>query len=178
MSVQDSTDRLGIKMIIFTERCKFCIVLSESHADLNKGEYVPKNWSKTDAFANFDTELENVRWSWSGISRDESHVVLVLWQDSVKMRDGHLTYWDDEELDAEWRTRTGAKRRIEHIQHAIDKCEGKFHAVIAVARDVNSDPREIERCFPQENVIWMVDDFDHATGAFKAHGMTAEKSER
>ena len=139
---------------------------------------MPKDWSKTDAFAYFDTELENVRWSWSGISRDGSQVALVLWQDVVKMRDGRLTYWDDEELEAEWRTRIGAKRRSEHLQHAIDKCESKFHGVIAVARDVKSDPREIERCFPQRNVVWMVESFDHATGAFKAHGMTFEKSER
>ena len=32
-----------------------------------------------------------------------------------------------------------------------------------------ADPRQIEKCFPQENAIWQIDFFDEATGAFAAH---------
>ena len=135
---------------------------------------MPKSWTKTEAFGHFDTELENVRWSWSGISRDQNTVVTVLWQDGVKKNDDRFVYWDDEDLQAEWRTRTGARRRSEHIQHAIDHCQSRFRAVIAIARDVNSDPREIDRCFPQQGVTWHIDSFDYDTGAFKAHAITVK----
>lgn len=134
---------------------------------------MPRSWTKTEAFAHFDTELENVRWSWSGISRDGNTVVILLWQDGVKKSDDCFVYWDEEELEAEWRTRTGAKRRSEHIQHAVDHCKGRFCAVIAIAKDVNSDPREIDRCFPQQGVTWLIDSFDYDTGAFRAHVITA-----
>ena len=66
---------------------------------------MPRAWSKTEAFDYFNTDMENVRWSWSGISRDQSKVVVVLWQDGVKRKEAHFVYWDDEDLGAEWRTR-------------------------------------------------------------------------
>ena len=132
---------------------------------------MPRAWSKTEAFDYFNTDMENVRWSWSGISRDQSKVVVVLWQDGVKRKEAHFVYWDDEDLGAEWRTRIGARRRSEHIQHAIDHCDSRFYAIIAIARDVTSEPREIERCFPQGNAVWLIDSFDYASGSFKAHAV-------
>ncbi len=134
---------------------------------------MPRTWSKTEAFGHFGVQLENVRWSWSGISSDGKTVALVLWQDVVKGRSGELRYHDNEDLEAEWRQRTGAKRRIEHIKYAVDRLPGRFRAVIAKAVDTTADPRQIEKCFPQENVIWEIDFFDETTGAFTAHAVRA-----
>lgn len=130
---------------------------------------MPRSWSKTEAFEHFGAQLENVRWSWSGVSEDGQTVVLVLWQDGVKGKGGELRYHDDEDLDAAWRQRIGAKRRIEHLKHAIENLGGRFRAVIAKAVDTTADPRQIEKCFPQQNAFWQIDSFDEATGAFTAH---------
>jgi hypothetical protein len=110
-----------------------------------------------------------VQWSWSGVSESGSTVVVVLWQDGVKGRDGNLVYLDDKELDAEWRQRIGNKRRIEHLIHARDKLSGRFRAVIAKAVDAKADPRKIEKCFPQTDAQWQLDYLDETTGAFRAH---------
>lgn len=128
-----------------------------------------KAWNKTTAFGHFGIVLENVQWSWSGISEDGGTVAVVLWQDGVKGRDGALIYRDDEDLEALWRQRTGNKRRIIHLQHALDALDCKFRAVIAKAVDINADPRQIEKCFPQEMAYWKLDTFDPVTGAFTAH---------
>jgi hypothetical protein len=129
---------------------------------------VARQWSKTEAFEHFGIELENVRWSWSGISSDGATVALVLWQDVVKRDGPNHVYRDDEDPDAEWRQRIGSKRRTEHLKHTRDRLGGRFRAVIAKAVDVTADPRQIERCFPQEGVWWQLDTFDEITGAFTA----------
>lgn len=132
---------------------------------------MPKNWTKTKAFAHFGVRLDNVRWSWSGVSADGSTVAVVLWQDAVKGREGQLTYADDEELDARWRERLGHDARIRHLAHCRDRLNGRFRAIIARAVDVDADPREIASCFPQEAAVWQLDHLDEDTGAFTAHAM-------
>lgn len=130
---------------------------------------MPRIWTKTEAFAHFGAALTNARWSWSGIAPDGSVVAPVLWQDVVKGRDGQLTYFDDEDLDAEWRRRPGHAERIRHLVHSRDSLDGRFRAVIARAVGVKADPLDIASCHPQEGVLWRIDHLDEATGAFRAH---------
>ena len=129
---------------------------------------MPKIWTKTEAFAHFGVELENVQWSWSGMSTSHGAVVVVLWQDGIKGRDANWFYHDDDELDAEWRNRIGNKRRIEHLLYARDHNGGRFQAVTAKALDVKADPRKIEKCWPQMDVHWLLEYLDDKTGAFRA----------
>jgi len=103
------------------------------------------------------------------MSADGKTVALVLWQDGIKGRNGELRYHDDEDLAAEWRQRIGAARRSEHLKHAVNHLGGRFRAVIAKAVDSSTDPRQIEKCFPQEGVEWQIETFDDQTGAFRAY---------
>lgn len=128
-----------------------------------------KHWNKTTAFGHFGVTLENVQWSWSGVSGDASTVAVVLWQDGVKGKNGDFVYLDNDDLDAQWRERTGNKRRIEHLRHTMGNLDGRFRAIIAKAVDTDADPREIENCFPQEGVFWQLDSLDDDSGAFTAH---------
>jgi len=130
---------------------------------------VPRTWTKTDAFGHFGVMLANTRWSWSGVSRDNDVVALVLWKDAVKASNGAFTYADDDDLDAEWRKRHGHGDRVRHLILCRDRLDGRFRAVIARAVDVDADPREIAACYPQEGVWWKIDKFDENTGAFTAH---------
>lgn len=130
---------------------------------------MPRTWTKTEAFAHFGATLTNARWGWSGIAPDCSVMALVLWQDVVKGRDGQLTYFDDDDLDAEWRRRPGHAERTRHLAICQDRNEGRFRAVIARAVDPDADPRDIASCHPQESVWWRLDEFDEVTGAFRAH---------
>jgi hypothetical protein len=134
---------------------------------------MPKGWTKTEAFAHFGVELDNVRWSWSGVSPDEETVAVLLWQDGVRRDGDRIVYADDEDLNAEWRRRQGHAARVRHLAHCLAR-GGRFRAVIARAADVNADPREIASCFPQQGVWWQLDSFDEATGAFTAHALPPE----
>lgn len=127
-----------------------------------------ENWNKTTSFEHFGAKLVNTRWSWSGQSDDGSVVALVLWQDGVKGKNGDLTYDDTENPNAEWRGRPGSIERTQLLKHCRDNLDGRFRAVIAVAVDVEGDPRQIDRCFPQKGVFWQLDYFDDVTGAFTA----------
>ncbi len=131
---------------------------------------MPQHWSKTEAFAHFGVSLDNVRWSWSGISDDEQTVVILLWQDGV--RGNPPRYADEEDLDAEWRTRLGHHARVRHLKHCVEKLDGNFRAVIARAENVTADPRKIASCFPHQKAVWKIDSFDETSGAFTAHVLT------
>lgn len=130
---------------------------------------MPRQWSKTDAFARYDVEMDNTRWSWSGLSDDGASAVLVLWADGVRRdADGHFIYADDDDLDAAWRRGPGHTARVRHLCHVRDELGGKFNAVIARAEDKTASPRKIESCYPHEGVIWTLTKFDPMTGAFSA----------
>lgn len=136
---------------------------------------MPRRWNKTEAFAHFGVSLTNTRWSWSGVSDDESTVALVLWQDGVKRHDGRYEYHDQEDLDAAWRKRAGHAERLRHLIHARDNLDGRFRAVIAKAADVDADPRDIASCHPQKGVWWRLSELDEETGAFSAHVLTRDE---
>lgn len=125
-------------------------------------------WTKTEAFEHFGVVLENVRWSWSGVSRDGSAVAVVLWQDGIKRHDGNWVYNDVHDLDAEWRNGIGNRRRIQHLSHTRDNLAGRFQVIVAKAVDLGADPRQIEKCFPQLEGYWMLAFLDETTGAFRA----------
>jgi hypothetical protein len=133
-----------------------------------------RRWSKTDAFAHYDVEMENTRWSWSGISDDGRSAVLVLWADRVR-RDpsGNFIYEDDKDLDAAWGRRPGHSARVRHLIHVRDELGGRFNAIIARAEDVNASPRKIDSCYPHEGVIWTLTKFDPSSGAFAARAERA-----
>ncbi len=135
---------------------------------------MPGQWSKTDAFAHYDVEMENTRWSWSGVSEDGKSAVLVLWADGVRRdADGSFIYVDDKDLDAAWRRRPGHSARVRHLLHVRDELGGKFKAIIARPEDVKASPRKIASCYPHEGVIWTLTKFDPATGAFAARAERA-----
>ncbi len=110
-----------------------------------------------------------MRWRWAGKSPDGSEVAPVLWQDGVKGRNGNLTYDDTGDPAAEWRGRPGSIKRTAILKHCRDHLAGRFRAVIAVAVENAADPHQIERCFPQKGVYWLLDEFDQGNGAFTAH---------
>ena len=135
---------------------------------------MPRQWSKTEAFAHYDVEMENTRWSWSGVSADGRSAVLVLWADRIRRDpDGKWIYEDERDLDAAWRKRSGHTARVRHLTHISDELGGKFNAIIARAEDVNASPRKIASCYPHEGVIWTLTRFDPTTGAFAASAARA-----
>ena len=124
---------------------------------------------KVAAFARFGVALHNERWSWSGKSSDGKTVVLQLWKDRLNYKTKPISYSDFKDPSLpEWRDRPGNKERIENLKWAKEHCDGRFHVVIGVAKDVNAHPRETLEAFAQPNLIMKITEFDEATGEFNA----------
>jgi hypothetical protein len=69
--------------------------------------------------------------------------------------------------DKNQRTSPSFTEWIENLVWASEHCGGRFHVIIAKAKDVNADPRSIEECFPSK-VVMRLTHFDRETGALVA----------
>lgn len=106
----------------------------------------------------------NNRWSWGAIKADGTAVYLSVWQDEIKRddpKDPNSPTWVDvlwnEKL---WREINGATlARDERIQH-IDQLKSgvKGYAVVKVAKDIKSMPREMKE-FNSEYLINIKNNF-------------------
>jgi len=127
-----------------------------------------KKFTHTEAFQSFGTSPRNVRWSWSARNEDKKIVVGTLWQDYFKRVDDALIY-EGPGLDPA----TPPKKRLafnewrENLIWAQDYCEGRFHVIVAIAKDEKAEPRSIKECYPSKMVM-MITELDRQTGAFTA----------
>jgi hypothetical protein len=123
-------------------------------------------WTHTEAFAHFGTSPRNVQWSWSARSDDGKTVVVTLWQDQFSRKDGRVLYARPPAVE-QHRRLPGFGELMDNFVWARDHCEGRFKVIIAKAKDPTADRRRIERCFPSEMTMKLVE-FDPSTGAFVA----------
>lgn len=129
---------------------------------------MPKSWSHTAALEYFGTKPRNVQWSWSARSHDGQTVVATLWQDRFRRRDGRLTYESQFDPDGPRDTRPGFHELMDNLAWARDHCDSRFRVIVAKAKDINSNPRSIEECFPHEKLTMRLKRLDLATGNFVA----------
>ncbi len=129
-------------------------------------------WTKTKAFASFGTVCKNHRWSWSGRSGDGKTVALTFWTDGfVDFRARPIIYQDVGWTDPATVNRPGNRERMENIQWALDNLGGLVRVVVAKAKDPLMEPREIDECYPQPNLIMRIASFDDRTGEWSAHSV-------
>jgi hypothetical protein len=128
-----------------------------------------KKWTKTESFAYFKAKCGNTRWSWSGCSEDGKTVVITLWQDRLKARPGGGLIYDDRNWPlGRSADRPGNAERKVNLQHALERCDGRFRVVVAKAQDVAASPRTIADCFPHEKLWMQISEFNQDTGEFVA----------
>jgi hypothetical protein len=129
---------------------------------------MPKSWTHTAAFKHFGTAPRNVHWSWSARSLDGETVVVTLWQDQFKRRDGRLIYESQFDPGGPRDTRPGFHELMDNLVWARDHCDGRFRVIVAKAKDINSYPRSIAECFPHDKMIMRLSGLDLETGNFAA----------
>jgi hypothetical protein len=130
---------------------------------------MPKKWKLSEAFAHFGTTGRNQRWSWSARSADGKTVAITLWRDGLDYRAKPIVYDTFNRPDLHsWIDRPGNRERIDNLMWATVHCDGLFRVVITVAEDVKANPRKIETCYPQDEWLMKITDFDEKTGEFRA----------
>jgi hypothetical protein len=132
-----------------------------------------KKWTHAACFAFFGTTPANPRWSWSARNSDTKTVVLTLWQDEFEgVGKGQMVYQPRPRIpEKDWAKRPGNRERLENLKWARENCEGLFRVIIAKAKDVNGNPREIEECFPQEKLLMRITRLDEESGEFRAESV-------
>jgi hypothetical protein len=122
-----------------------------------------------DAFRRAGVTAKNRRWSWSARSADGKIVVMTLWKDLIDYRSKPIAYstFDRENLTI-WVNRPGNRERLENLIWARERCDGIFRVVIATAKDVNADTREIEDAHYHERLIMKLVELNEDTGEFRA----------
>jgi hypothetical protein len=137
------------------------------------GVSLSKEWTKTQAFAEHDTECSNPRWSWSGRSADNRTVALTFWADRfIDFKARPIVYRDEGwGNNAERVARPGNQERIRNIRFAIDNLDCKVRVVMAKAKDINASPREIDSCWPHAKLVMRITEFNDATGEWAAESV-------
>lgn len=128
---------------------------------------MPKKWTHTAAFEQFGTKPRNVNWSWSARNETSRTVVVTLWQDEFEKKGDELTYSRPAYSNADRPKSLGFPELLANLAWARDNCEGRFHVIIAIAKDTTADPRSISECFPSKMVMRLTA-LDETGGAWSA----------
>jgi len=129
---------------------------------------VAKKWTKKACFAHYGAVSANV-YSWSARSADGKTVVVTLWRDLIDYKAKPVTYGTIVRGDVSiWKERPGNRERLENLKWAREHCGGRFRVVITVAKNVTASTREIEECYPQDQMIMRITELNEETGEFKA----------
>lgn len=117
-----------------------------------------------ESFAHFGATAANSRWSWSARNEKQRTVVLALWQDSFKVKNGQLSYEiDKSEARCEL---PGSKERRGNLMWALENCGGLVKVVIVVPKDPKAKRRAIADSFPQKKLTMRIAAFDADSGKF------------
>lgn len=117
-----------------------------------------------ESFAYFGATATNSRWSWSARNEKQPIVVLALWQDSLKVKNGQLSYEiSKSEASCEL---PGSKERRGNLIWAMKNCGGRVKVVIVVPKDPKAKRRTIADSFPQKKLTMRIAAFDADSGRF------------
>ena len=108
---------------------------------------------------------KNTRWSWSGRSLEGNDVAVTVWRDRFDNK-GRIYRSLKSDRPGEWKSRPGFTELIDNLVYARDVLEGKFHVILAIAKDEAAVPLSIERSFPQPELKMRVVELDEAEGTF------------
>jgi hypothetical protein len=106
---------------------------------------------------------------WSSRNEVDKMVVVTLWQDEFKWRGEQVTCSRPGRGPDNPDTRPAFRELMENLQWAQEHCDGRFHVIIARAKDPAVRPRAIAECFPSR-IVMRLTHFDPSTGAWTAIG--------
>jgi hypothetical protein len=108
----------------------------------------PENRSQLMSY--LGAEQRNIVWSWCGVNEKERKVFLSVWEDTRKKRNGDekISYIIQEPhwgINEDSRSKSAARNDHDEKLALIFEDGYEAYGYIVVARDVDADPREIEK---------------------------------
>lgn len=122
----------------------------------------------TNAFAALGYDLSHPRTDWS--AERQGGVCLSLWSREIKWGKGEASF--DTQRDANpietWNQKPGFKKRLRHIQRAVDEFEGRIDVVL-VSGTPGGSYEDAHPWKPEERkAVWVVESFEQQSGHFTA----------
>ena len=130
--------------------------------------------NKKEAFAYFGIKQKNERWSWAGITDDNSLVALTIWTDQREYKKGGRfttsTFNANNEI---WKDHLGNQERIQIIQYCIDHLDSRFRVIWCVPEDPNvfEGTREVADARPFDKKWFRIKEFNPETGEFSSESI-------
>src|ERR1700677_3171531 len=124
-------------------------------------------WTLTTCFEHFGAARSRQHFGGSAISHDGRTVVVAMWEDEIVRHDRRVTYRSrfgpalkgkSHRISLQWRT---------HLKWAIAHCESCVRVVVLQAEETQTNPRVIRSCYPDDDLIMRITDFDAKTGFFQ-----------
>ena len=121
----------------------------------------------TKAFAHYNTKPTNVQWSWSARNEVEKTVVVTIWRNQIKRRDGRYMVEVSGSASGKPDKRLGHSELMNNLKWAQDNCEGKIRVIMAIPVTENTAPLKIRECAPWKVGLRLIH-LDTNTGAWAA----------
>jgi hypothetical protein len=115
------------------------------------------------SFGCYGALLRNPMTDWSAISSDGKTMAVSLWLDEFRGRARVMVY---EKIDTDdWLDGPGKRLFFEHLQYALDRCDGLARVVVSV-RDPANRSRTTD-CYAAPNLILRIANLDARRGMFR-----------
>jgi|SRR5277367_1638893 len=120
-------------------------------------------------FAHFGAVCVTRQPSLSAISTDGSTVAVAMWEDEFGRDGDRITY------QSRYRQRSDRKL-IANLNWARVHCNALVRVVVVRAEDVQANPRTIEYCRPNDELIMRITHLDSKTGMFRAESLNESRT--
>jgi hypothetical protein len=125
-------------------------------------------WTLSTCFEHFGAARSRRHFGGSAISHDGATVVVAMWEDEIVREDKWATYHSrfgptlkgkSQRVSLQWKT---------NLKWALEHCKGCVRVVVLTPEEMDANPRVIRSCYPDDDLIMQITDFDAKTGFFQA----------
>ena len=134
----------------------------------SRGSHMSQAWTLSAAFEHFGAVCSRRHFGGSAISDDGGTVVVAVWEDEIVRRDNQVAYQPRGGPTVKGKSARVSQQWKSHLKWAIAHCNGYVRVVVLKAADTEATPRVIECCYPDDDLVLQITQFDAATGSFRA----------
>ena len=132
------------------------------------GRHMKQTWTLSTSFEHFGAARSRRHFGGSAISDDGGTVVVAMWEDEIVQEGGRVTYKSRFAPTLGGQSRRVSQQWISHLKWAISHCNACVRVVVLRAEDAQANPKVVQCCYPDDQLILQITQFNAKTGCFQA----------
>ena len=132
------------------------------------GRHMKQTWTLSTSFEHFGAARSRRHFGGSAISDDGGTVVVAMWEDEIVQEGGRVTYESRFAPTLGGQSRRVSQQWISHLKWAINHCNACVRVVVLRAEDARANPKVVQCCYPDDQLILQITQFNAKTGCFQA----------